>query len=151
MPLKEFADHHDAELVLKLYELRREPVMRESRAAIVTKFLPASLDDVMAVMKGDHPLNAPYRQVSTYWEMAYAMARHGVVNADFMLESNGEGLLLYTRIEPWIAEYREKAGNPMAFRNAEWIANETQMGRLIAERFRKRVKAHLEAVAKAKG
>lgn len=145
---KDYPDHHDAELVLKLYEMRREPVMRESRSLINSKFLPTSLEDVMAVTKYDHPLNAAWRQCSTYWEMVYAMARHGVMHADFMLESNGEGMLLFTRIEPWLAEYREAVGSPLAFRNAEWVANETEMGRLIAERFRKRVRAALAAAGK---
>ncbi|MBL0938390.1 MAG: hypothetical protein IBJ03_05830 [Gemmatimonadaceae bacterium] len=150
MPLKDFPDHHDAELVLKLYELRREPVMRDSRRELITKFLPTSLEEVMAVTKPDHPLNAAFRQCASYWEMAYAFARHGVVHADFMLETNnGEGLLLYTRIEPWLAGYREQSGNPLGFRNAEWVANETSMGRLIAERFRKRVEAHLAAHGKS--
>lgn len=144
MSRKKHPDHHDAELVLKLYELRREAVMRESRRALVAGFLPRSLDDVMAVMAPDHPLNAAFRQVFSYWEMTYAMARHGIVHADYLLESNnGEGILLYTRVEPWLAGYREASGNPVALRNAEWVANECDMGRLLAERFRKRVQAYL--------
>lgn len=148
MPLKDFPDHHDADLALKLYELRRESVMRESRAALVSGFLPTSLEDVIAVTKPDHPLNAAYRQCTTYWEMVYAMARHGVMHAEFMMESNGEGLLLFTRIEPWLEEFRAHIGNPLSLRNAEWVSKETELGRLIAERFRKRVQAHL-AAAKA--
>jgi hypothetical protein len=142
---KDYPDHHDAELVLKLYELRREPVMRESRSALVTKFHPTSFDDVLAVTKGDHPLNAAWRQCTTFWEMTYAMARHGVVHADFLMESNGEGILLFSRIEPWLAEYRAQV-SPMGFRNAEWVATECEMGRAIAERFRKRMQATLAAL-----
>ena len=145
MPLKDFPDHHDADLALKLYELRRESVMRESRAALVAGFLPTSLDDVIAVTKPDHPLNAAFRQCTTYWEMVYAMARHGVMHAEFLMESNGEGLLLFTRIEPWLEEFRSHIGNPLSLRNAEWVSKETELGRLIAERFRKRVQAHLAA------
>jgi hypothetical protein len=137
---KDFPDHHDADLVLKLYELRRESVMRESRNQLNAKFLPTSFDDVLAITKSDHPLNAAYRQCSSYWEMTYAMARHGVVHADFMLESTGEGLLLFARIEPWLEEYRAKV-NPIAFRNAEWVATQTEMGRQIMERFRARLRA----------
>jgi hypothetical protein len=139
---KDYPDHHDAELVIKLYELRREPTMRESRASLIRDFLPKSLDDVLAVMRADHPLNAAYRQCGSYWEMVYGMARHGVIHADFMMESNGEGLLLFTRIEPWLAELRAQ-GNPLAFRNAQWVATETEMGKRIAERFRARVQALL--------
>lgn len=146
MPLKEYPDHHDAELVLKLYELRRETVMRASRSAIISSFHPTCLDDTLAITKGDHPLNAAFRQCNTYWEMVYGMARHGVIHAEFMLESNGEGLLLFSRIEPWLAEFRAAVG-PLAFRNAEWVATQTEMGKLIAERFRKRMRASLAAPA----
>ncbi|MCC6774790.1 MAG: hypothetical protein IT360_26690 [Gemmatimonadaceae bacterium] len=138
--MKDFPDHHDADLVLKLYEMRREPVMRASRNELNAGFWPTSPDEMAAIAKNDHPLNAAYRQCASYWEMAYAMARHGVMHADFMLESTGEGLLLYARVEPWLAEIRAQ-GNPLAFRNAEWVANETEMGRLIMERFRARIRA----------
>ena len=67
--------------------------MRESRAAINQKFWPKSYDDVLALTKADHPLNAAYRQVGSFWEMVYGFARHGIVHPDFWLESNGEGLL----------------------------------------------------------
>ena len=135
---KDYPDHHDAELVLKLYELRREGTMRESRATLNAQFWPKTFDEVLAITKTDHPLNAAFRQCGSYWEMTYAMAKHGVVHGDFMMESNGEGLLLFARIEPFLAEYRETI-NAAGFRNAEWVANETAMGRQIMGRFRTRV------------
>lgn len=129
--LKDFPDHHDAELVLKLYELRRDPVMRESRDAINNPaFLPRSLDDLLAVTKADHPLNRSWRQVNTYWEMAYGLVKHGVLNADLMMESNGEGMLLYAKVQPWVGELREKV-NPRAFINAEWVATQTEAGKRV--------------------
>jgi hypothetical protein len=126
--LKEHPDHHDAEIVLRVYELRREPVMRESRAAINAKFWPKTWEDVQAVLKSDHPLNAAFRQTATYWEMVYSFARHGVVNPDFLLESNAEGLLLFARLKPFLAEYRA-ATSPHTLRNAEWIATNSEVGR----------------------
>ena len=126
--MKEHPDHHDAELVLRVYELRTEPVMRESRSAINTKFWPKTWEDVQAVMKADHPLNAAFRQTSSYWEMVYGMARHGIVHADYLLESNGEGLLLFARIKPFLAQYRA-ATSPNSFRNAEWVATQSEVGR----------------------
>jgi hypothetical protein len=144
MTLKDMPDHHDAELVLKLYELRREAVMRESRAQIIMQFHPKSFDDVLAITKGDHPLNAAFRQVSTFWEMAYSMAKHGAIHGEFMMESCGEGLLLFSRIEPWLGDYRAQV-SPVGFRNAEWVATNTDTGRGAAERFRKRMQATLDA------
>lgn len=141
---KDYPDHHDAELVIKLYELRREAIMRESRAAISRDFLPRTFEELLAVTKSDHPLNAPFRQCGTYWEMVYGMAKHGVIHAEFMLESNGEGLLLYSRVEPFLEQYRATV-SPLGFLNAEWVATHTERGRATLERFRARNKALLAA------
>lgn len=135
---KDFPDHHDAELVLKLYELRREAVMRESRASVNGKFWPKSAEEAVAVLKGDHPLNAAFRQVVTYWEMAYGMVKHGILHGDYMLESSGEGLYLYARCEPYVEEFRKS--NPTYFRNTEWITKNTEGGRSVLEMYRTRVK-----------
>jgi hypothetical protein len=136
---KDYPDHHDAELVLRLYELRREATMRESRAAINRDFWPGSAEEALAVTRPDHPLNTAWRQVATYWEMAYGFARHGVLHPDFLVENNGgEGLFLYARVEPWIAELRQAAG-PGVMRSAEWIATHSPAAQGIMERFRGRV------------
>lgn len=136
--LKESPDHFDANLILKIYDLRREEVMRESRDAINRDFWPRTADEAIEVLRPDHPLNRAYRQTTTYWEMVYSMARHGVIHADFLVENNGEGLLLFARVEPHLATIRA-ASNARAFRNAEWIATETEMGRTVMEGFRARV------------
>lgn len=139
---KQAPDHHDAELVLKVYDLRREPVMRESRDAINRDYWPRSEAEAVAILSPEHPLNRQYRQVSTYWEMVYGLCRHGVVNADFLLDSNGEGLLLFARVEPYLAAIR-KATSPRSFEKAEWIANSCDVGRQLMEIFRRRVRAKL--------
>jgi hypothetical protein len=144
VPIKDFPDHHDAEIVMRAYELRREPVLRESRAAIIRDFLPRSWEEMQAILKGDHPLNAPFRQVSTYWEMIYGMAKHGIVHPEFLLESNGEGLILYARAKPYVAQYREASG-PRAFVNSEWITTHTEMGKQMLQRFEERAAKALAA------
>jgi hypothetical protein len=136
---KERPDHHDAELVLRLYELRREPVMRQSRDLLNQKFWPKSCDDVIAVTKPDHPLNGAWRQVGSYWEMAYGMVRHGIVCASYFLESNAEGLYLFARVEPYLEALR-KDTYAAAFRNAEWVARECPDGRAMFETLSARVK-----------
>ena len=133
-------DHHDAELILKIYDLRREAVMRESRDSINRDFWPRTADECLAILKPDHPLNRAYRQTATYWEMVYGMAKNGVVHTDFLLESNGEGLFLYARIEPYVEQIRAQT-SPRAFRNCEWIANSGDLSRAIMTTFRGRVAA----------
>jgi hypothetical protein len=140
---KEQPDHHDAELVLKLYDLRREAVMRESRNGIGAKFWPTSYEDFLAVTKADHPLNAAFRQVSTYWEMAYSFARHGIVNADFLIENTTEGLFLYAKVRPFLERFRRES-SPLAFRNAEWISTQCDEGRQRFDMVQQRVQKILE-------
>jgi hypothetical protein len=132
------ADHIDADLLIKVYDLRREAVIRQSRHAILREFWPKSWDDVQGVLKPEHPLNAPYRQTSTYWEMVYSFVRHGIVHPGFWLENNGEGLFLFAKVEPFLAQIRA-AGAPVAFRNAEWVAKECPEGRPVYERIKARV------------
>jgi len=117
--MKTTPDHHDAELVLKLYDLRREAVMRDSRNAIFG-FLPKSYDEFAAVLAPSHPLNAAFRQTSSYWEMAYSFAKHGVLNPDMLIESSAEGLFLYAKALPHLERLR-KEYSPMMFANAEWL------------------------------
>jgi hypothetical protein len=142
--LKEAPDHHDADLVLKLYDLRRETVMRESRNAIDSKFWPRSSEEAVAVTAADHPLNGAFRETSGYWEMVYGMARHGIIHPDFLVENNGEGLFLFARVEPYLASIR-KATSPRAFRNAEWVAANCETGKVLMEGYRARVRRALES------
>ena len=142
--MKEHADHHDAELVLRLYDLRRELVMRQSRDAINGQFWPRTYEDVIAVTKADHHLNAPYRQVGSYWEMVYGMVRHGIVHPDYFLECNGEGIYLFAKFSPHLETLRRDV-SPMSFRNAEFVVTETATGRRLFEVFSARVRRAMES------
>jgi hypothetical protein len=137
-------DYQDADLVLRVYELRREAVMRASRDAMNAKFWPANYDEVKAVATTGHELNAAYRQLGTYWEMVYGLVKHGIVNTEFFMETNGEGILLYVKLEPYLEQLR-KEFNPTILRNTEWVAKETEPGRMLADRFRARVAKVLES------
>lgn len=137
-------DYHDADLVLRVYEMRREVVMRNSRDAFNSKFWPANYDEVKAVATAGHELNAAYRQLGTYWEMVYGMVKHGIVNAEFFMETNGEGIFMYAKLEPYLEQLR-KDYSPTILRNTEWVAKETERGRMLAELFRARVQKMLDA------
>jgi hypothetical protein len=141
---KERPDHHDAELVLRLYDLRRELVMRQSRDAISNQFWPKTFEDLLEVTKPDHHLNAPYRQVASYWEMVYGMVRHGIVHPEYFVESTGEGLFLYAKVAPHLGALRKNIA-PLAFTNAEYVATETAAGRRLFELFTGRVQRRFAA------
>lgn len=143
---KDMPDHHDADLILKLYELRREPVMRESRSAINRQFWPARAEDALAILKNEHPLNAAFRQVSGYWEMAYGMARHGIVHAEYLVENNSEGMFFYARVQPFLAALRAASASPVLV-STQWVAEETATGRALFAGYRARVEKALASRA----
>lgn len=139
--------HADAELILKLYDLRREPVMRESRKTIAS-WSPRSFADVVAITKLEDPRNAAWRQVSSYFEMAYGFARHGIVPADFLAENASEGLLLYAKIEPHLKAFRKEL-SPTAFQNAEWLVKKSAFAAERVKLYKKRLTASFAAERKA--
>jgi hypothetical protein len=120
-------DYHDADLMLRVYEMRREAKTRENRDKLNFGFWPKSHEDVKAVQQPGHELNEPWRQLSTYWEMVYGIARNGIVNPNFWVANNGEGMFFYAKVAPYLAQIRQE--NPLALQNLEWAATETEKGK----------------------
>lgn len=107
-----------ANLILKLYELRRESVMREARNFVIG-FNPTSVDDYMAAMMG--PNSGHVRMVVSYWEMACSFVTSGAIDAAQFEASAGEHLLVYGKIEGFLPKLRETMGNPNMFKNLEQV------------------------------
>ena len=108
-----------ADLILKLYDLRREATMRQARNWMFT-FNPQSAEDVEKTMM-DPQVGAYLRMVLSYWDMAGALVNHGAIDADLFNETVGEHIGVYTKLEPFIAELREKWQMPEAFKNLEKV------------------------------
>jgi hypothetical protein len=99
----------DAEIILKLYELRTEPLMRQARAWMTGEFWPNTAEDFFAVaFNPADPHNAFFRQVVTYWEMAAAMVLHGAVSAELFVDCNAEGFFLLAKFTPILDSIRER-------------------------------------------
>ena len=105
-----------AELIMKLYDLRREAVMREARNWFFT-FNPESFEDVQRVAMGEH--SAYLRMVTTYWDMACSFVNHGAIDAEMFNDANGEQVFFFAKLQPFLEEIRANNGNPNAFRNLE--------------------------------
>lgn len=99
----------DAEIILKLYQLRTETVMREARAWVGGEFWPKTVDEFYAVYENPaDPHNPWLRQVLTYWEMAAAMVLHGAVSAELFVDCNGEGFFLLAKFGHILEEIRKR-------------------------------------------
>jgi len=127
--------HADAELILHLYELRREAEMRKARDWSTTRFWPQNADDVIKISTAmGTPENQHMRQVNSYWDMVASFILHGVLN-DELFFSPGVGnemLFVFAKVQPFLKEIREKTQSPMSFVNVEKAINKSKSGK---ERF----------------
>ena len=98
-----------AQLNLQLYDLRREPVLREARAWYLAEFHPDTFAEVIEIVRG--PRNSWFRMVLGYWDMAASLVTSGAVDAPSFLAAHGEILGTYALIAPFVAELRESTGN----------------------------------------
>ncbi|MFZ0418854.1 MAG: hypothetical protein WAM04_12215 [Candidatus Sulfotelmatobacter sp.] len=151
MPKKPTAT--DAQLIMQLYDLRREAEMRKARNWWFTGFWPRSADDFLKVAfaMGTQENNW-LRQVSGYWSMAASFVLQGTLNADLFLQPavSGEMFIMFAKVQPFLKELREKAGDPEMFGTIEKVIMSSKYGR---ERFKfmlKRVEVMRERMALAK-
>jgi hypothetical protein len=123
---------------MKLYDLRREPAMREARAWFAADFNPTSFEEVQQALRG--PTSAQFRMVTSYWDMAASFVNHGAIDEAMFNEANGEQWVVFAKVEPFVAEYRQMMGNPTAWGHLEKnvMKNPGAKERLAAlrERFR---------------
>jgi hypothetical protein len=106
------ATAQDAELILKLYELRTEETMRKARNFVIMEFFPQSIEDVKALFADrEHPeSNAYFRQATSYWDMAAAMVNHGAVDKDLFFDTNGEFFAIWAKLSDLIGDLRKFFG-----------------------------------------
>ena len=105
-----------AELILKLYELRREEVMREARNWFFS-FNPESFEDIQRAVMGEH--SAYLRMVTTYWDMACSFVNHGAIDAEMFNDANAEQVFVFAKFQPFLEQIRANSSNPDAFRHLE--------------------------------
>lgn len=139
----------DAELILKLYDLRRETEIRKARNWWLTEFWPQSVDDIMKVANAmGSQENNWMRQVGGYWEMAAAMVLHGAINLELFLEGSisGEMFFIFSKVKPFLPELREKMNAPNMFGNVEKVINSSEKGKQMLKMFEDRIAARSKAM-----
>jgi hypothetical protein len=136
----------DAEIVLKLYQLRTEAEMRKARAWMTGEFWPTTAEEFFAVSTNQaHPHSAHFRQVITYWEMAAAMVLHGAVSAELFVDCNAEGFFLLAKFAPIMEDIR--ARNPGFLTKTAELINRFSAASQRYEAILKNVEASRNAMA----
>lgn len=131
------ATAHDAHLVLKLYDLRREAEMRKARTWVTAEFWPKDAEEFIKVVNSfPSQENAWMRQVGGYWDMAASLVLHGALNQELFLQpgSSGEMFFFFAKIYPFLKEFRDKTNNPDAFANIEKLATGSKTARKRLDR-----------------
>jgi L-rhamnose mutarotase len=117
------ATYDDANLILRLYELRREEKLRKAREWFAANFHAASMEDVQRIAPMGSQENAYFRMVVSYWEMAASLVTAGVLNQDLFFQTNGELLFVWERVRDLVSASRAMFKNPNAWRNLETVGN----------------------------
>ena len=121
-----------ADLIMKLYDLRREATMRKARAWMFT-FNPTSAGEYMQTMM-DPEVGGYLRMVTSYWDMAATFVNQGAIDAEMFNQTAGEHYLVFAKVEPFLAELREMWQSPEAMSNLERVIMDSPNG---AERLKK--------------
>ncbi|MFN8670231.1 MAG: hypothetical protein U0164_23835 [Gemmatimonadaceae bacterium] len=108
-----------ASLNLQLFELRRDPLLREARAWFTAEFTPESLAELITIASG--PRNAAFRMVLGYWDMAASMVTTGAIDGDAFRAAHGEIFATFSKIHPFLHELRAAAGEPDFCRHLEAV------------------------------
>jgi hypothetical protein len=106
-------------LNLRLFELRREPLLREARAWFLSEFNPESFDGLLALVQGER--NAAFRMVLGYWDMAASLVTTNAIDADAFLAAHGEIFATFSKIQPFLAEMRTASGEPDLCKHLESV------------------------------
>ena len=134
-----------AELILKLYDMRREAVMREARNWFFA-FNPESVEDIQRAGMGEH--SAYYRMVTTYWDMACSFVNHGAIDADMFNDANGEHVFVFAKLQPFLEQLRA-AVSPNYMKHLETAVTAMSDAEARIARIREMTRRMAEARAEA--
>jgi hypothetical protein len=102
----------DALVILELYKIRTEPLMRDARAWFVSEFSPQSGNDIVQLMLRGQKESAYYRMVASYWESAASLVNNGGIDERMFIDANSEHLVVFAKLQPFVSAVRETIGEP---------------------------------------
>ena len=140
--------YESARLNIELFKLRREPVLREARTWFLGEFNPETVADLVALIGGER--NASFRMVLGYWDMAASMVTSGAIDAKAFLTAHGEVFLTFSKIQPFLAQMREAAGEPEFCKHLEAVVTAAPDAEAIMQRRRTAAIAAAKARANLK-
>jgi hypothetical protein len=108
-----------AQLILKLFELRRDPVLREARQWFLSDFNPETWEECSAIIASAR--NSSFRMVISYWEMAASLVSHGAIDVDMFRAANNEIVATFAKVQPFLDELRVARNAPNFCRHMDFV------------------------------
>jgi len=137
-----------AQLNLHLFDLRREPLLREARAWFIGEFNPETYEEFTAIISGER--NASFRMVLGYWDMAASLVTTGAIDGAAFLAAHGEIVATFGKVQPFLPELRSRIGEPELCQHMEAVVMAAPDAQATLDRRRKRLSAAFKARAAAK-
>ncbi|RMF92404.1 MAG: hypothetical protein D6736_03540 [Nitrospinota bacterium] len=116
--------YDDANLILRLYELRREEKMRKARHWFLFEFKPGSWEEIKDIYFTGEETDNYIRMVTSYWNMVSVFVRQGILNKELFFATNGENIVVWRKTEPWIGGARKQFNRPTYLGDLEAVAKE---------------------------
>jgi hypothetical protein len=116
------ATYDDATLILKLYDMRREPRLRDARKWFTSSFKVKSYDEMVALCPPGSEPNASYRMVTTYWELVASFVTSGILHDELLFQSGRELLFVWERVRDVIPDLRKAFASPIELQNLETVS-----------------------------
>jgi hypothetical protein len=126
-----------ANLILRLYELRREETMRKARDFMFS-FDPQSFEDIQGAIMG--PQSGYFRMVNSYWDMACSFVTSGAIDAKMFEDVNGEHIMAFAKVQPFLPQIREMFGNPGFMKHVEQVCLSASGGQERVTATRERIR-----------
>lgn len=120
--MREHPDHHDAELLIRLYDLRREEKLRQAREWFIGKFNAATFEEMLQKYPHGSQENAYLRMAASYWDMAASIVSHGLINEEFFFENSSEYWIFWQKLKPLAPAARAAFKNPFYWKNLETLS-----------------------------
>ena len=129
-----------AELILKLYEIRRETALRSARDYVGGEFMPKSVEDFVSLVKDGGKPSGHILQVYGYWDMVAAFVVHGALDEELIFDTCQEMYFQFGKIQPYLAGFREQMKLPEFLRSMETVVTSSQERRTRAVTKTKKVR-----------
>ncbi len=120
--MKEHPDNYDAELLLRLYDLRREAKLRQGRDWFIREFQADSFEEFMAQCPPGSEKSALFRMTISYWEMAASIVNHGLIKEELFFENAGEFWIIWDKVRKLAPAARQQFKNPTVWKNLETLS-----------------------------